>query len=150
MLALLKTDHPLHCVAIHNLAHPPKDLWFLQLRKIALKYGLPDPPKGIFKAQVKNAINAYCHQQLSEAAKNKPSLKYFRASHMPLGHGPHPLWSSCSHEAVRATMIQAKMLVGTCYHVLHWQRTSGECLLPGCGIFPREVEHLFLFCSFLS
>ena len=82
------------------------------------------------------------------------SLKYMRPLSIPLGARPHPIFTSCSTPyQVCIACIQAKMLVGTyrsCYHVRHWQHSSGACKLPNCNQYPGDLLHIFKSCPYLK
>lgn len=83
------------------------------------------------------------------------SLKYVNPAFIPLGEAPHPLWTTCqaNPSSVYVASIQAQMLSGSyrlCYMVSHWLHTTGQCRLPGCGVFPGDVSHILTACTHLS
>ena len=75
------------------------------------------------------------------------SLHFIRTDFLPLGRGPHPIWTSrqSSSSAVNAAVIQARLLSGryrTDYLASKWTGESGCCTLPGCGAMPGDTVHL--------
>ena len=82
------------------------------------------------------------------------SLKLMRPLSIPLGTGPHPIFTSCSTPyQVHIACIQAKMLVSTyqsCFHIRHWQHSPGACKLPNCNQYPGDLLHIFKSCSYLK
>ena len=99
-------------------------------------------------------ISSYWSEQLSAKATIMSSLQLLKTQSLPLGRGPHPMFTTChSPHQARIATIQAKMISGTyrtCYQSQHWQHTTGACLLPNCGVYPGDLLHLFKSCSFLS
>ena len=161
MVSYLGLTDPLYRIAIHTLTRKITFSWFSSLSKTAHMYHLPlplwillvPPSKSGFKRLVFSQITKFWASKYIEACSNFPSLKFLRPLSLPIGHGPHPLFTSCSQpHDVRVAFIQAKMLVGTyhsCWHVRHWQQATGQCLLPNCGQLPGDTTHLFTSCPFL-
>ena len=162
MISHLPEDNPLRLIAVQSLTQNPKYSWFTSLRATSRRYSLPDPlhillvppNKVAFKSMVKKYVCDYWTIKFCQEAALLPSLSNFRPASLSLGRGPHPIWVSCpTPHAVRVSIVQVKMLVGTyrsCYHARRWQRTSGACRLPGCGAFPGDVAHMFTSCPFLA
>ena len=155
MVALLGSTNILYQHGVHVLHHSIKNSWFTQVRNLSQQYSLPDPlqimisppPKILYKSNVKTAISSFWRNSLISEAESLPSLRYMKLSFLPLGHGAHPLWWTCSSSssAVRAATVMAKMLSGryrSCWLRRHWTQESGACRLPGCGLEPGDVAHL--------
>ena len=80
-------------------------------------------------------------------ASRKSRLKYLRHEFLPLDRAPHPIWTSCSPSAsqIRATIIQAKLLLGTYrsdHFISKYTGGSGACSLPGCSALVVDRVHL--------
>ena len=155
MIALLGPSNILYQHGVHVLHNSIKNSWFTQVRDLSLQYSLPDPlhilisppPKNSYKTDVKTAVISFWRVFLIAQAESLPSLCYMKLSFLPLGHGAHPLWWTCSSSssAVRAATVMAKMLSGryrSCWLRRHWTQESGACRLPGCGMVPGDVAHL--------
>ena len=161
MVAYLGPSNPLYQLAVQNLTKKVSSSWFAALRKTASMYGLPDPlhillvppNKGLYKKMVCDSITLYWTQRISTKASTMTSLKLMRPLSIPLGSRPHPIFSTCSSpHQFHIACIQAKMLVGTyrsCFHVRHWQHSTGACKLPDCGQYPGDLLHIFKSCPFL-
>lgn len=161
MVSYLGDSDPLYRIAVHSLTYKVTFSWFRRLVKTAIMYQLPHPlwillvppSKLSYKQLVYVQITKFWTDKYINSCTNLPSLKFFRPASLSLGHGPHPLFTSCRHpHDVRVATIQAKMLCGTyrsCWHSHHWQRSTGRCLLPNCGQLPGDTAHLFTSCTFL-
>ena len=162
MIALLGPSNPLCSIALQNLKSPPMVSWFGALRKVATRYVMPDPlqiivdppSKTSFRRLVRSKILTYWSIRTRRNAAKKGSHDLLKISHLPLGRGPHPLWTSCtSPTQTRSATLIAKMLTGTyssCHHIRHWKHTNGSCRLPGCGAPIGDVLHMFTTCKFLQ
>ena len=164
MICRLKGD-PLHCHAQYALLHSKKcaKSWFLQVKDICLKYGLPhplkllnDPPTRLrLKNLVKTKIYEYWQKLLTSEALPMPSLSHFN----PFRHTllrPHPLWSaagSSPYEVNKAT-IHARMISGryrTDSLCRFWSDNQhGYCLADTCHEVVGDLEHLLLHCPALQ
>ena len=96
---------------------------------------------------MRRAVTAYWQSKLVTEAKALPSLEFLRPAFLTLGHGTHPLWTTCSSSstAVRAATVQARMLSGryrTDWLRRHWTRESGACRLPSCDSTKGDLPHL--------
>ena len=162
MVARLGPDSILHRYGRHILASPPSSCppssspWFVQIRQVSQKYGLPDPlyvlanppTKGEWKSKTKLLVLDYCAEQLRAEAAALDSLEHFRASHMSLRH-PSPIWTSCGNNQyeVKKATVQARMFSGryrTCWMRRHFGvGETGVCRVPGCsGSTPGTLMHL--------
>ena len=136
--------------------------WHQAVQKTANMYGLPDPllvlmvpPNKVpFKNYVHASILSFWSDKLTNRASNMPSFKLLRPLSLSLGHGPHPIITTCKTPChVQVACIQAKMLVGTyrsCYHVRHWQHATGSYKLPEFVQFPGDLLHMFKTYPFLA
>ena len=97
---------------------------------------------------VKTALKDYWHSKFSIEAEEKSSLKLLKYNFLPLGHGPHPILSSCgnSQSCIRAATVQIQILSGRYrtdyFYSKFLEGSTGECLLEGCGVYPGDVDHL--------
>ena len=154
----------LHRIASHILISGNDNCgsWFIHIRDLCLKYGLPHPisqlqnplsklaAKSLFKSKV---IDFY-ETQLRESSTSLSSLRYFQPNYMSLSK-PHPLWTTCSNNSyeVSRAAAQARMLSGrykTDRLARHFsQNSDGSCLLCNEGA-DGSIEHLLLQCPSLS
>ena len=150
-----------HAREIFATAKPSSRSWFLEIRKISLKYLLPHPitfldsppTKESFKKLVKSAVIDFWEQKFrAEAAFLKEgSLKYFDPSFMSLSR-THPLFTTCdsSPYEVKKAVIQARYLSGRARVeslTRHWDMSNKEGICPLCSIVSPTVgtiEHLLL------
>ena len=158
----------LHTIAVHQLtsAKPSSGSWFLQIRDLCLKYGLPSPhslldsppSKDIFKRLTKSKVIDFWESNLrDEATALRPSsLQNFKPEYMSLCK-PHLIWTTCGSNPyeINKAVIQARMLSGryvTDQLSRHWtDNKTGVCSLPTCtGQEIGSLEHLLLFCPALS
>ena len=162
MIARLGPSSILHHHGCQILSDPPasqlpsRQSWFLQVRALCQEYALPDPlyvfanppPKAEWKKVTKHAVIKLWSSKFRTEAASKPSLIYFKASHMSLC-SPSPIWTSChnsTYETKKAT-VQARMGSGryrTCWLRRHWgHEETGMCRVPGCsGDLPGTLLHL--------
>lgn len=162
MIARLGSRSPLYRYGVHILSSQPppvrtaSKIWFLQVRAICLRYGLPDPlqvllsppPKQRWKTSVSRQILSYWRANLLAAADKLPSIAHLRLTHMSLTN-PSPLLTSCysSQYEVQKATVQIRMASGryrTCYLRRHWSGDpSGYCKVPGCTpSTPGTLLHL--------
>ena len=150
-----------HARNIFATAKPSSKSWFLEIRKISLKYLLPHPitfldsppTKQSFKRLVKSAVLDFWEQKLrAEAAFLKEgSLKYFDPSFMSLSR-THPLFTTCdsSPYEVKKAVIQARYLSGRARVeslTRHWDVSNKGGICPLCSIVTPTVgtiEHFLL------
>ena len=128
MVAYLGQNNLLYIMAWHNLINKVSSSWFLTLRTMAARYSLPDPlhillvppNKAAYKSMVWSYISSYWSEHLSAMAATMSSLKLLKTQSLPLGQGPHPMFTTCHslHQAQIAT-IKAKMISGT-YRTCYW------------------------------
>ena len=125
----------------------------MKTRLLTKQYGLPypilvlvsPPTKLRFNKLVRNKVLEYWHSKLLNDMETKSSLKFLKASFLPLGVGPHPLWLSCegSQTAIAAAVIQATIITGRYrddYLVSKWNpQYTGNC--SNCNFFPGDVTH---------
>ena len=164
MICNLKND-PLQKHAYHALLlskfHPKS--WFVQVRNVCLRYGLPHPlellenplPKIKFQKLVKQKIAEFWHRQLSAKIDSLSSLAHFNSSYHSLLL-PHPLWTTAGcnpHEVNKATIL-ARMVSGryrTERLCRFWtDNRHGHCLAPGCDKVVGDLQHLLLDCPALE
>ena len=116
MVCYMRND-PLFYHAQHTLIHSRvnKHSWFIHVRDICLRYGLPHPlnlledppPKQKLKNMVKLKITEYWQKTLAQEVLSKPSLCHF-SPHMHSLTRPHPMWSaagSSSFEINKCTIL---------------------------------------------
>ena len=168
MIARLGPEHILHQQGRHVLltadqASTSKSSWFLTIRDICKKYGLPDPllvlqsppTKSQWKARCKSKVIDFFEKKLRAEAEILPSLEYFKPRFMSLSK-PHPLWTHAgSPFEVRKAVIAARMLSGRYRTDLlskHWVRDNpdGLCRLPGCSNQEGNLHHILLSCPSLA
>ena len=138
-----------------STASPSSHSWFLQVRDLCKKYGLPDPlsilhnppSKDSFKKNARLKVQDWWQNKYRTEAAPLKSLKYFDANYMSLSN-PHPIWTSARHSQyeVKKAIVQARMLSGryrTCWLRRHWSGDSaGVCRIPGCTNQPGTLLHL--------
>ena len=158
----------LNKIALYQLvsAKSSSGSWFLQIRELCIKYGLPSPmtliqyplTKARYKSLVKSHVMDFweVHLRCEAASMRKASLKYFKADYMSLSK-PHEIWTTCGSSPfeINKAVVQAKMLSGryaTDQLSRHWtQNREGLCRIPGCtGQDIGSLEHLLLFCPALN
>ena len=139
-----------------------KSSWFLHVRVLSQKYGLPDPltilqsapSKGQWKSKCKSLITDFFEKKLRSEAGVLPSLEFFRPSFMSLSK-PHPLWLNAgSPFEVSKAVIVARMLSGryrTDMLSRHCVKDNphGFCRLPGCSNQLGSLQHILLSCPAL-
>ena len=159
------SDDLLHNHAIYILSSCKTGCksWFIQVREICSKYGLPDPlsllqsppRKDVFKTLYKKIICEYWHGIFVNECKGMSSLKYFRPELYSLVK-PHYMWStSAKHpfESSKST-IWARMISGRfrtemfCRH--YSNNREGYCLSESCDKVPGTLEHMLFSCPKLS
>ena len=157
-------NNPLFCHAQYTLTHTRvnKHSWFIQVRDICLRYGLPHPlqlledppPREKLKKLVKLKITEYWQNILAQEAESKPSLCYF-SPHMHSLTTPHPMWSAAgsnSFEISKCTIL-ARMASGR-YRTealsRFWtENRQGLCLAPTCDSVVGDLEHMLIHCPAL-
>ena len=154
----------LHRIAMHRLttAKDTSTSWFIRIRDLCLRYGLPHPisqlrnpmSKLSAKSLFKSKVIDYHEIMLRESASSLSSLYYFKPNFMSLTK-PHPLWTSCcenSYEVSKA-IIEAKLISGryrTDRLARHFQGSSnGDCRMCDEAV-PGTIEHLLLQCPSLE
>ena len=106
---------------------------------------LTDPPtKSHFKKLTRKKILDHWHRRIVTEVKSKSSLKFLRPEFLPLGMGPHPIWTSCgdSPTATRSATIVCQILSGRYrddYLSSKWSDNPGNC--SNCGQYPGNVTH---------
>ena len=164
MICNLKNDplqkHAYHALLLSKL-HSKS--WFVQVRNVCLRYGLPHPlellenplPKIKFQKLVKQKIAEFWHRQLSAKIESLSSLAHFDSSYHSLLL-PHPLWTTAGcnpHEVNKATIL-ARMVSGryrTERLCRFWtDNRHGHCLAPGCDKVVGDLQHLLLDCPALE
>ena len=155
-VARLGPENIIFKVAQFSLENPYTGSYFLMLRKLSLKYSLPDPvafllnppSKAYWKGLVRSKVADFWHTKLCKIAESKSSLKYLKCEFLELGKSPHPLWESCqgSHFAIKIACVQAKMLSGNYRSdavLSKFSKTDNpSCKLPGCSSPLSDVTHL--------
>ena len=167
MIARLGPTNILHQHGRHLLlsAKPdsPSKSWFLTLRQLSAKYGLPDPllilqspPSAAYwKTFCKSKVIDWHEQKLRGEANLLPSLPFFNPRYMSLS-APHPIWTSAnSPYEVSKAVIASRMLSGryrTDKLSRHWvpDNPDGLCRLPGCSGEEGNLQHILLHCPALS
>ena len=135
--------------------------WFVEIRKLLLKYGLPpawelldDPPtKFRWKRLLSRHVNTYWSEQIKSHAVLYSSLKYLYVDHYFPGK-KHPCIQAVSGTRdVPRVSVKAKLLTGT--YILQVNRVafnqnevSPLCLL--CQENDETTEHFLLQCPVLS
>ena len=168
MITRLPGD-PLNLRAKHvlTMGTPSCKSWFLQIRELCLKYGLPhplsllaNPPKKESYKKMSNAlVMDYWENKLRQAVSLPlplPSLVYFKPAFHSLAR-PHPiLWTAGAnpHEVTKA-VIQLRMLSGryrTAMLTRHWSSNNkgGFCQAPCCTEVQETLEHLLISCPYYS
>ena len=136
--------------------------WFIRIRDLCLRYGLPHPisllrnpmSKLSAKSLFKSKVIDYHEIILRESASSLSSLSYFKPNFMSLTK-PHPLWTSCSNNSyeVSKSIIEAKLISGryrTDRLTRHFQGNSnGDCRMCSEAV-PGTIEHLLLHCPSLE
>ena len=169
MISRLDTTNILRRHAINVLSSVPRPSsrsWFLQVKDLCLKYGIPDPltlftanppTKGSFKRNVKAKITNYWEIKLRSDAAILSSLTFFKPQFYSLST-PHPLWTTAGnnpHEVEKAC-CQARMISGrfrSCWLTRHWSGDkSGSCSLTSCRLNPTPgtLSHIIIECEDLS
>ena len=148
MIARLGRDHILnkHGMEILLSPAPESKSWFLSLRPLAHKYGLPDPllilqsPPSHYhwKSLCKSKVIDWFEKKLRVEASLLPSIPYFNPSFMSLST-PHPVWTHAhSPFEVSKAVVVCRMLSGryrTDRLARYWtpDNKDGHCRLPGCA-----------------
>ena len=160
MICHLQGD-PLQAHAEHALLHTEsfQKSWFVQVKKICIKYDLPHPLTLLHSAPdmkkmknlVKLKITEYWQALLAAEAMSLSSLKYMN----PTRHSvvrPHYLWTAAGsnpHE-INKSIILARMMSGryrTESLCRFWSgNRQGYCQLNGCHQVIGDLEHLLLHC----
>ena len=153
MFSRLGQNNYLYNICLYLLHIQSSSSWVMYTRTLAVKYSLPDPlliltnppEKHSYKKLVRSKILHFWHSKLLNEMEAKSSLTFLKASFLPLGSGPHPLWLSCegSKTANEAAIIQASILSGRYrddYLISKFNRvSSGSCSM--CGAYPGTVTH---------
>ena len=161
-------DNVLHHHARHVLttSKPSSCSWFIHIRNLCLKYGLPHPlqllesplSKFSFKALMKKKIINYWEVFFREAAStNYTSLEFFKPEFMSLCH-PHPMLTTAGASSYLVTMsrIQSIMISGryrTQELVSKWSESaSPACQAPSCLHLnvTEYLSHILAKCPFLE
>ena len=166
MIARLGPENILHKHGRHILLSAseksPSKSWFLSMRLLSQKYGLPDPllilqsppTPSHWKSTCKSKVIDWYEQRLRAEADLLPSLLHFKPAFMSLS-APHPMWTSAgSPYEVSKAVITARMLSGryrTDRLSRHWNHDNPEglCRLPGCLDQQGDLHHILLHCPAL-
>ena len=161
MVARLTND-PLRIHARNVLlsAKSSSKSWFLKIRDICLRYGLPhplfilehQPEKEDFKKLVTAKVISYWEKQLRGEAALLSSLTNFKPEYMSLKK-PHPIWSTAGSNPyeVSKAIQQARFLSGryrTEKLASHWTSNKmGYCQSPSCSSVVETVKHILIHCE---
>ena len=154
-----------HHIAIHRIitARDTSNSWFIRIRDLCLRYGLPTPIsqlrnplcKQSAKPLFKSKVIDYHETTLRESTSTLSSLSYFNPHFMSLTK-THPIWTSCSNNSykVSKSVIEAKLLSGRYRSdrlTRHFQRntSNGDCRICNEKV-PSTIEHLLLQCHSLA
>ena len=147
-----------HALHVLTTSKPSSRSWFLHIRNLCLKYGLPHPlqllesplSKFSFKALMKKKIINYWEVFFREAAStNYTSLEFFKPEFMSLCH-PHPMLTTAGASSYLVTMsrIQSIMISGryrTQELVSNWSKLARPaCHAMAClHLNVTEICHIF-------
>ena len=150
-----------HHIAIHRIitARDTSNSWFIRIRDLCLRYGLPTPISQLCKQSAKPLFKSkvidYHETTLRESTSTLSSLSYFNPHFMSLTK-THPIWTSCSNNSykVSKSVIEAKLLSGRYRSdrlTRHFQRntSNGDCRICNEKV-PSTIEHLLLQCHSLA
>ena len=135
--------------------------WFIGVKKLCIRYGLPDcteilekpRSKRSWKATVEAAINSYWNNRLQSVVPLYPSLKWLTWTKKP-NRTLHPLIMSAGNlPEVPRIAVHLKIVTGT--YILQSNRASFNqnevdptCLL--CKTGAETLTHFLLHCAILE
>ena len=137
--------------------------WFLCIRDLCIKYGLPHPlqllekppSKEQFKKVSRLKVNEYWHTWYSSEVSSLSSLHSLHTPYLSLSV-PHPIWTTLDGNPyqTKAASVQALFLSGRYRSERlrrHWSMVNrnGYCLNPSCFSlkYVEDEIHILLRCS---
>ena len=136
--------------------------WFINIKNLCAKYGLPHPitllqnpmSKDSFKALAKAKVVDHWEKLLRAEAETLSSLTYFNPNYMSLTK-PHPIWTTCNNNTyeVCKAIVQAKMLSGrfrTDRLLRHFTENKGGICQICSSHSIGSIEHILISCSSLE
>ena len=132
--------------------------WFIAIKKLHIKYGLPDPiellddplSKCAWKCKVDKHVNEHWTAIIKSRASLYPSLKYLEVEHYSCGNIHHLLKSAKNVREINRIHTKIKIANGT--YVLQTNRAAfnqnkvdSTCLV--CRKGEETMQHFLLECS---
>ena len=136
--------------------------WFIALREILYKYGLPtaqelldNPPEKLaWKIMVGRHVNEHWKKEITQEAETKSTLKFLNKALYAPGK-VHPIWTQCKHNSnsLLKAYAQVKLTCGS--YVLQSVRAKFNQfqvskLCPLCREEDETMQHFILHCSELE
>ena len=136
--------------------------WFIALREILYKYGLPtaqelldNPPEKLpWKIMVRRHVNEHWKKEIIQEAETKSTLKFLNKALYAPGK-VHPIWTQCKHNSNSLLKAYAQVKLTCGPYVLQSVRAKFNQfqvskLCPLCREEDETMQHFILHCSELE